>query len=511
MYQQVFVAYQVFVMNHLKEAIKIIQKKSISQLDIIDEDLISDKESLFTKLYTLIKNEDKLSDDEVTLLLYEKLNATTKQNFRKLKSRLSRKIYNTLFFYDMNNNNYVNSYQKIVFEQRKLVQVIKILEKNGARESTYKIIKDNYHTAELYYLYDVLKIYAFELSVYYSLTGNKSDFLFYAEKFKEFNQKESSNMEAILSYYHVQLLMQNMQKDTASKMQNLADLINKLGFLRDEAYSFETDYFYLRSQLYLFEYTNETDNMLKTSAKMLELCSQKHFTNTVWQGVASLYRAKALLSLKKLEEGESHIHEDVKLFEEGGINWFLAKEFELKFALHKKDVEKAEGILLSTTKNRSFAGKQANIKERWYIFKAYLQLLKEETEEFKGPSKIKTGKLLNETTFYVNDKSGFYLSIKILEIVEDLRKGRTTNFEDKSLALKKYKSRYLNSAIVQREKIFFNMILSLEKHGFNARKARLANKKNEEILSSNSPQFIINDFEILPYEFLWNIILKGLR
>lgn len=498
-------------MHHLKEAIKIIQRKRLSHLEIIDENLISKNDSLYSKLYSLLQSEDTLSDDKIMIELYGKLDNSTKQNYRKLKSRLSRKIYNTLFFLDMNSTEQKNSFQKIAFEQRKLIQIIQILAKNGARESTFRIIKDNFHTAELYYLYDVLKVYAFELCIYYSLTVNKAEFHYYSQKLKEFNQKENSIQEATISYYNVQLLMQNMQNDTVSKMQNLADLIEKMKILREEAYSFETDYFYLRSQLYMYEYSNETYKMLETSAQMTALCSQKNFTNPVWQGVAALYRAKALLSLKKFEEGENYIQDDVKLFGEGGINWFLAKEFELKFALHNKEVEKAETILLSTMKNRAFSTKQANIKERWYIFKAYLQLLKEEIEAYKGPSKIKTGKLLNETPYYVNDKSGFYLSIKILEIVEDLRKGKTNNFEDKSLALKKYKSRYLKSSTLQREKIFFNMIFSLEKHGFNPRKTSVANKKNEELLATNSPNFIINDFEILPYEFLWEIILNGLR
>jgi hypothetical protein len=143
---------------------------------MIDNVLISSKDTLLSKLYNGLMEDHFETDKEAILNLYGSNDEKAKQNFRRLKSRLSLRILNTLYFLDMNLYSIKEQYERIAYEQRRLVSAINILKRNGAREAAIKIIKDNYQTAEKFYLYDVLKYYDFELCIYYSLNDNSKEF-----------------------------------------------------------------------------------------------------------------------------------------------------------------------------------------------------------------------------------------------------------------------------------------------------------------------------------------------
>lgn len=498
-------------MESLKEIVKILNKKRLDKIELIDENLISRSDSLLTKYYLAIKNEEISNDEDALKFLYGANNLSNQQKYRTLKSRFRNRIFNTLYFLDLNQSNIQNNYQKVVFDQNKAVQTINILRRNGAIKSAISIIKNNFSISVSHHLYDIAKFYAFELAKHYAMSGKQVKYKLYRENFEDYAIKENAIQNATLSYYQIQFIIHNSNENskTVKKHNILEQLMADLKSYRDLVYSYETEYFYLRSKLFLFEYTGKLDNILNVCLEVEKLSTQDQFQQPIWQGVAALYKSKALLSLRKYQEGIDCLNIDIHLFNEGGLNWFTAKEYLLKLNMHHLDVLNSEKIILEITRNKSFKNLPDHYKYRISIYKVYWQLMKDEllTKENK---RLKIAKLLNDLQGDISDRNGFVFAIKIIELIESLRSEDYDMFYEKSILIKRYSKQYLSKENTQRESWLIELLSKIHQ---NKNNKQIIAKENAEFLlklKSNNDLLLVNDYEILPYHFLWEIILKYL-
>jgi hypothetical protein len=502
-------------MEHLKEVINILSKKRLDKVELIDQDLIGAENSMISKLYEGIKNGDIHSDNDGIAFVYGTVNKKNNQNYRRLKSRLAKRIYNTLFFLDMNMYSTKQQYERIVYEQKQILATINILKRLIARETIIKIIKDNYQTAEIYHLYETLKVFAYELALYYSTTTDSKKFSHYHQKFLEYSTKEQFVQEATLEYYGLQLELhfkKGAKKLTETEKSKLLEQkLARLQFIRSQVYSYETEYYYLRCALSYYEHISDSGKLLEITKEIILLTNQKNFSQDVWQGIAALYRAKAQISLNEFHDGLQNLKRDITLFSDGGLNWFTALEFSFRLALHQGALDSANGFVEISTEHRSFKTKPDYLTQKWYILKSYLLLAQQEIADINEDRKsLKLAKLINDTPYYVNDKSGYFLAIRILEMIEAIRLADYDKYIDKCQLIKRYKLKYLKEAAHKRERIFVDMLFSVEKHQFSKSVVIKNSQSSYQILKDNPDKLLLNDYEILPYHILWEIILKYL-
>lgn len=501
-------------MEHLKDIIKIIKKKRIDKIDLIDNDLISSEDSLMSRLYTGLRDEKFSTDSEALIHLYGEESEKNQQNFRRLKSRLARRIFNTLYFLDMNLYSVKDQYERIAYEQRKIVSTLHILKRNGAREAAIKVIKDNYHTAEKHYLYDVLKVYDYELSIYYSLSGDPSNFKKYSERYYVHNDYENLVQQSTITYYGLQLEMHYKKGVTKTnhteKLRQLDQHLKILGDIRAKVYSYETEYYYLRASLTYYEQKCDAISTLNVSEDIIQLTTQSTFRQEIWLGVAVLYKSKALLSLKKYDEGQKLLNDNKTLFNEGGINWFTLKEFTFLMALQAGQMGSAAQIIKEIFQHKSFKTKPDYLVQKWHILKAYFNLMEDETSGNPHKSTLKIARLFNDAQYYVNDKSGYFLAIRFLELIETVRNQDFDTFSDRCQMLRRYKNKYLLKDSHSREILFIEMLLSIEKSLFDKSVVTTSQQASLQILAENKENILMNDNEIVPYTVLWKIITKYL-
>lgn len=501
-------------MDHLKDIIKILKKKRVDKVEMIDNELISSEDSLLSRLYYGLLEDQFQTEEEAIHQLYGKKDVKASQNFRRLKSRLSRRIFNTLFFLDMNLYSIKEQYERISYEMRRLLTIVNILKRNGAREAAIKIIKDNYQTAKKYYLYDVLKIFDYELSIYYSLNYDLKNFEKFSTLYQLHASSESLVQKATLMYYELQLMLNHKKGISKFSFTEKKELLNKytsnLNEIREQVFSYETEYYFLRASLTLNEICQNSIEVLAISDQIISLTNQKDFKQEIWNGIAILYKAKALLSLKKFDTGIKILDQNIGLFNEGGINWFTALEFIFLNAIHGMKLDLAKDTLAKVENHRSFKSKPDYLVQKWYIFKAYMILVSEEESHPVLKSQLKIARLYNDTLFYVNDKSGYFLAIRLLEMTELIRQNDFDTFSEKCGLLRRYRQQYMDKETHQREFIFTDMLLSLEKLQFSRKEAEIAHRDNYKYLSENEKKLLINDFEIVPYHYLWEIMLRYL-
>jgi len=177
--------------------------------------------------------------------------------------------------------------------------------------------------------------------------------------------------------------------------------------------------------------------------------------------------------------------------------------------MHHLDVLNSEKIILEITRNKSFKNLPDHYKYRISIYKVYWQLMKDELLS-KENKRLKIAKLLNDLQGDISDRNGFVFAIKIIELIESLRSEDYDMFYEKSILIKRYSKQYLSKDNTQRESWLIELLSKIHQ---NKNNKQIIAKENAEFLlklKSNNDLLLVNDYEILPYHFLWEIILKYL-
>ena len=120
--------------------------------------------------------------------------------------------------------------------------------------------------------------------------------------------------------------------------------------------------------------------------------------------------------------------------------------------------------------------------------------------------RFKLGKFLNEVPKFSKDKKGMNINILIIQILVLLKDRRWPSIVDRIDALKAYIYRHLKSESTLRSDTFLSMLAVLPKSAFQwdqveARPAQLRNQLQQGPILSV-------DFEIVPYEDLWEFVLE---
>jgi len=149
-------------------------------------------------------------------------------------------------------------------------------------------------------------------------------------------------------------------------------------------------------------------------------------------------------------------------------------------------------------------------KERWELYKAYLHFVmpNRDVEEV-----LNFNKIYEKLPYYTHDKQGFMVAIMILEFVDLMKKDRLDVALAKLPNTEKYIYRYLNdNPESQREKLFLKLITIIVESSFNP---VIAAKKGEKYYSrlkgTPEPGDAFAEIEIIPYEQLWEILLKNME
>jgi hypothetical protein len=125
----------------------------------------------------------------------------------------------------------------------------------------------------------------------------------------------------------------------------------------------------------------------------------------------------------------------------------------------------------------------------------------------KGDFKFSLFKFLNDVPVNSKDKSGYNFAIRVIEMMYMFGRKEYNFVFQKIDALRVYRTRYLNDNTYKRNHLFLSVLLKAEKVGFNGREMQKADwPELQELRTQNN--HIIADWEIIPYETLWEIIVN---
>lgn len=493
-------------MNALKELVKIVNRKRLSKIDVFDKTFLNQNNSnLYYKLYEGLESGKIVDDISAAKYLYDSEEKDAR--FRKLKSRFKTKIFKSILLFDsdeVSNSETIKAYYECLTYNQTIEIIIKL---TGTTKLVYELVKDDYSKALKYSFYDILRNYSYYLLAYHSFKGDKKSFL--EEETKYLKYIEFAQKEQFSKYLYNKVIV-DFESDapiTSDLMQNAKLNLDKLSQLRSELNNIETDFQYFYLALQYYEYNNELDQILNIcdQADTLMDNNSKAITNTR-RLVMLLYRMKALLNTREFSKGIDLLESSTNIIiPETSINWYILKETEFKLYLRDKKIAEAYNVYKIVLANKTFSRQVAQITEKWKIYHAYLVFMDNYLN--KGDYKFSLSKFLNDVPVNTKDKSGYNFAIRIIEMLFQMARKDYNLLFSKMDALRVYRSRYLNDNTYKRNHLFLTLLLKAEKAGFIGKDIQKANWFEAKELRKHNNYFIA-DWEIVPYEELWDIFVE---
>lgn len=493
-------------MENLKELIKILNRKKLSSVDVLDKTFLSKEESnVYLKLYNAIENGTVNTDIEAEYFIY---GAENNVAYRQLKSRFKKKFLKTLLLLDADeyfgNNKIAKNYYECISTAYSIEILIKL---NGTTKTAIDLIKQEYARILSFKYYDILIKYSNYLILYYTLNGDVKKADEEAERFQVYITTFTAENECIVLFNKIQAKFIAGKPVNQSLIDELKltieTITNKISHLQDSGITFNL----YQLKLNYEECTGNVQSLL-TVTDELQLFFEQYpqLLNNTRKTLILLYKLKSLLHLKDYAGGLQLIDKEKNYFPTAySFNWYAIKEFEFKLYLHSHQTIGAGKVLQEVMSNKFFNKQNENLREKWKIFEAYFILL--DNYLHNGNYKFSIGKFINEVPVASKDKTGFNYAIRLVEILFLMAKKDYNPIFKKMDGLSLYKTRYLNDNTYKRNHLFLSLLLKAEKTGFNAREMRKLHVYEIEELSKPNT-YIIAEWEVIPFENIWEMMLE---
>jgi hypothetical protein len=235
--------------------------------------------------------------------------------------------------------------------------------------------------------------------------------------------------------------------------------------------------------------------------------------------IQSIYIRKlwATIQLKKYKEAISEGINYSKLSPEGSIQWYILNLYVVKASLYQKEYIRAFKIFNKILNLKKFKSLNNALKEIFDLTLGYLYLIKDsgidpDLQDLPLPE-FRMARFLNSAPIYSKDKSGMNISILLLQIAFMLQKKNFIKAADRIESLRSYASKYLRRNETFRSNCMMKMIMEMAKADFNPRKterytATLRAQLDEMPLHSIGGNI---EVEVIPFEDLWEIIMRSLE
>lgn len=499
-------------MEDLIELVRVLSKNKIKQIDLIHPSFsIKGRDSRETKLYEKIISGEIQTEEEGQLFFYGD-SPRRGQYFKRLKTRLQEKLFNSLFFIDFNQPHFTDI-QRAFYKCHKNYAIIKILIGRQSKSASIDLAKKTLRYALKFEFTELVINLSRILRLHYgTISGDFKESQKYNQLLAE--AKETLTSELIAEEYYTDIAanfvnsrsskfeIEERAKSYEEHLRKLLEKSNSYNFILHSYYVFVLRYQIINDYERTLEVCQEAINAFKKKAHISTQSALLifHFN------MLTCYR-----QLRKYQEGEATALICLEYSVKGSYNWYAIQETYLLLAVQSGQYLKAWNVLQETITSKNFSKQLGRVAEIWNIYKAYLLFLVL-IEEIPGEEKkrFRIGKFLNEVPTFSKDKRGINIPIIIIQILFDLLYRNYGNVIDRVEALNMYCHRYLRKDDTFRSNCFIKMLLQLPPAQFNKvaaqRKAAKFHEKLVEMPIEKARQG--SEIEIIPYEELWKFTLQ---
>lgn len=499
-------------MKDLQRLVNIVTSKKLAQLDVPGK---SDNEKL-NALYLMICEGSVNSHREASHQLFGKTERFAA--YQQLSTGLKKQLIDMLLLMDVNqavNENADRAYQ----EAWRLATIAMLLARKGFIGQSIEYVDRALRLSITFEYADIIvyltKTYRKQAATF---LGDEEKFSYYHELYLKYSKL--LKLESIAAERYEQLMVM-ATKANATK-EDIALLGEQL--FNDSAHLLEEcDYLSVHHYIRFIQFTYLLNKEAYTA--LIDVCDETlgfFKTKTIDIRTTQLGfmsgKLLACIQLGRFEEGIETLNEAHELIDDSSQSiYFKINELGLLLCLHTKHYQKAAELLNITLINAAIRQQACYYQKQWKIYQAYLlfleankQVVTIQQERFALP--IKLNKFLKKFPVYDKNKRDSNIPILIIQSLLLITLKRYDEAQVAIAMLEQYTSRYLRQNENFRSNCFINMLVQLPQAGFHrAASLRYAEKYWKKL--KTLPVELSNqaaETEIIPYEYLWEMVLANL-
>lgn len=464
----------------------------------------------------ILNENENIDDREACRLLYNNKNLTSK--YKSLKYRMEERLMNEVFMLSSLEED-LESKVKSSLQIEKITQIALILQKNFFRHESIILFEKAYKLSTKYSTPDLAVRQLTNLMSYYSFV--KPD-----QKKMKFTMKELDyNLDLYQAEIYVKkcnsifsnLYVTNKGGLNQKQLKEMKEMVIKMQEIKSK---FKSNYIVsFVNDLTFFYYQSIGDYKkgLEIATKGLE--ENEALPNKELLGIFQSKQniATANLCLKNYVEANKWFLEIIEMVTFGSRNWFHATSLYYLSLIGNRDYNRLYELSVKILTNKNLS-KFPLFQEQWILREAYLHFLIRlgkidlPKDEKQGLKPFSLTKFMNSVPFHTKDKSGQNITILVIQILFLLLDNKYNKIIDKMESLNQYTYRYLHKDETFRSNCFIKMLLLMVKADFNPiRTQNYTHSLKQKLDNSNLvPDEKSTQVEIIPYDYLWELILEVL-
>lgn len=472
----------------------------------------ANKKSKYLLLFLGIKDGKINSDKEaIQYLKYRK-----SPSFLKLKKRYLDKVLNYLLISDARIE-FQDKTNDLYLELLKLHVAARFLHFHNQKKNAVIIYRYIFNKSVQNGFEDLIMFSAIPLKQHYAyIEPNNKLFAKYSEVIDQSYSTLGRTIE-LNSHYdmisHMNLILPESKVETFNKetLKISDSLLNGLK---------ETDSFQYRSKVYeiasfAFNVNSEYEKSIDISKELIDLSLEYFKTTNTKVLIAYKDILSAYLKLKDYENAKIYIDNILEISNTHGHNYFRIRGLEFSLYAITKAYDKLFNITHEVTNLKKLKEYKVN-REEWHIREAFVNVLVEAGKidqavlDANPSKKFKLNRFINDVEFYSKDKRGTNISIQIIQLMHFLIRKEYDKIVDRLDALNQYTYRYLRNDDTLRSNCFIKMLLKIPEAEYHPLRTKRYVAKYEKKLAENPYEISLKEIsvEIIPYEYLWEIILE---
>lgn len=491
-------------MNEINKLVDLVTHGLKSNFDVIDlsgESISPGKEQ---QLYNGVLQEIYPTDEKAAHGMYK--SDIYDQRFRMLKSRLRHKLYDLLYYYDFELPKYTYSLQ-VDLECKEYIHkahILRGLDEFGMSDKQLNkaivLAEENQLTSGLLEAYELKR----EILSYLC---KPTDFELTIEKIGNLRQLQQTEAIANDLFLKIRMIVSKSIHSRNTSKDQLTDAVNDFKRLFEETKSYNIYQHYYQVNIWLLLVSEDFESLVQFTEQAISDVEKIEVNNLRFDlGSNSSVATRALLALGKFTEGYQEAENGLKIIDKSTALWFAHMENYFLLAMHNRDYAKAKEVLDMALKNPNYARSTESIVSRWKVFRIYLNFAMPSEEMLK---RVRFNDIHKASDFYYKEAKGYFMTLPILEFIHKVNKEKLDEAEAKLDDVENYFFKFLNEPGKNpREKQFYKMIKILRSENYDAEAIRTKSAKYFNKLSEKANLAPFSDFEIIPYEHLWDVLLE---
>lgn len=496
-------------MNEIANLARIVTSRSLSALPVLDlNSRQPSKENQFVKTLAEAPDATQL---QVVKALYGKATPTNVRALHKLQSRVRSKLLNQLYFLDHSDPRHLVS-RRYELECLDMLHKVSILYAEREYKLSERLLQRCLALAEKGEFTQYAVLCARMLR---NLHAEKRDVIPYKKAVKvltHVQQVLALEDEAEQLYTATQLALSGTVAARRAVLAVLPERIAQLEALHRKARSFTTYNVVYRARLAYEELQGNFQEMIRVTAaasrRLKEGKLNERRFDLRFNHFVSIY---AYLRSRQPVQGLRLAEEYNRDFHPSSNNWFYFQEHYVLLALHAEQYERAQELMEIITKNPAYLIQREAALQRWNLYRAYIDFVLPPARPSIARQRQMAQWVL-QLPEYSRDKRGHNVAILVLQLLHFLRERNLEAVLLRLERLRKYQQRHLYEPTTVRSRLFLRLLQLIVEKNFDAAKAAERGKVLFQQLQDTAPPGeAFAEVEIIPYEHLWELVLKLLR